>query len=205
MSEKQPNIVRLLLGQLRLGRAGLLRRRDPSRRTDAAHRRPRRRGPEAPQHERRGAVHAEPLGGADRAPPDPLGHADRADHRRPRRPDPLGGHHRPGAFRCRLRHRHVGQVAPRQRSEPAQPRRLRVRRGGLEPAHRGRGLLDDAVLLPGRAGRRGSLRGQGADPAGVPDRSTRARRARRPRPSVPTTPSSGRASTARSPTGRSTS
>ena len=35
--------------------------------------------------------------------------------------------------------------------EQPQPGRFRLRRGGVVPAHRRRGLVDDAVVLPGTA------------------------------------------------------
>ena len=122
-----------------------------------------------------------------------------------RRNDPLGDHDRAGALRRGLRDRHVGQVAPRQRSRAAQPGRLRVRRGGVVPAHRGRGLLADAVVLP-RRGRDGeTVRRRHQDHRRAAADLSRARRAPSPRCSRSTTPSGGRVSTARSPNGRATS
>ena len=66
------------------------------------------------------------------------------------RVDPVGSDQRTGALRRGLRDRHVGQVAPRQRPRAPQPDRLRLRRSRVESAHRRRGVLGDAVVLPRR-------------------------------------------------------
>ena len=95
-------------------------------------------------------MHAGPIGALDRSAPDPLGHSGGAARGWPRRDDALGGDDRPGAVRCRVRDGDVGQVAPGQRPREPEPRRLRLRRGRLVPAHRRRGPVDDAVVLPER-------------------------------------------------------
>ena len=95
-------------------------------------------------------MHAGPIGALDRSAPDPLGHSGGGARGWPRRDDTLGGDDGPGAVRCRVRDGDVGQVAPGQRPRDSEPGRLRLRRGRLVPAHRRRGPVDDAVVLPER-------------------------------------------------------
>ena len=82
MSAKQPNIVFFYWDNFGWGELGCygggVLRGAPTPRIDALADR----GPQAAELQRRGAVHAEPVGAVDRAPRDPLRHADGADHRR---------------------------------------------------------------------------------------------------------------------------
>ena len=105
----------------------------------------------------------------------------------PRRVDTLGGDDRPGAVRCRVRDGDVGQVAPGQRPREPEPGRLRLRRGRLVPAHRRRGPVDDAVVLPERGRDLRAVCRRHEDPGRAADDLSRGRRARSPRRSASTT------------------
>ena len=89
--------------------------------------------------------------------------------------------------------------------ETPQPGRLRVRRGDVEPTHRRRGLLDDAVLLPRRPGRPPPRTPARCRIPLEPQPIYSRKKGEKPEASPPTTRSSAPGSTARSPTGRSTS
>ena len=129
-----------------------------------------------------------------------------AAHRRCRRHDPLGGDDRPGAVGCRVRDRDVGQVAPGQRPGAAQPGRLRVRRGGVVargPPTRCCGRC--SPTSPTARSTAAPYAGSSQIPMEPEPIYARKKGAQARGRSRPTTRSSGPGSTARSPTGRSTS
>ena len=120
--------------QPRLWRTRRLRRRRSSRRADAAHRRAGDAGHAPAELQRRSAVHALARGADDRPVSDPLRRLRGRRRRHGGRTDAVGSHHRAIAVGARLRHRHVGQVAPRQHRVAAAAQ-SRLRRVVRHPAH----------------------------------------------------------------------
>ena len=130
-------------GQPRLWRVRCLRRRHPSWRSHPAHRQARRRRHAPAQLQRRSAMHALSVGAHDRPLRHPLRHLRSPDRRRPGWIDAVGSHHRGAAVGAGLRHRHVGQMASRQRRR-AVSHEPGLRRVVRHPAHLRRG--DVAVV-----------------------------------------------------------
>ena len=113
--DKKPNIVFMLADNLGYGELGAygggILRGAPTPRIDSARRR--RHAPA--QLQRRSAMHALSVRAHDRPLRHPLRHLRSPDRRRPGWTDAVGGHHCGAAVGAGLRHRHVGQMAPRQR------------------------------------------------------------------------------------------
>ena len=195
----------LLLGQPRLGRGRLLRRRDPPWRPDPADRRLAAEGLQLLNFN----VEAQctPSRSALLTGRHPLrsGTADGAHHRRSGRADPVGDHHAPRRSPTPATPRACGANGTwaATRSSAARSTSASTRRCGARgPPTRSSGRC--SPTSPRARSTPTPYAGEAKIPM-EPSPSTRGRRARRPRSSPPTTPSSAPASTARSPTGRSTS